>query len=355
LEKLKTKAKEQIETTFEYYCEHVRPRIQEKIHKKILSEGNNQEESLLNFVFDESYRILDNLKESHPNDRTKIRINPEEVVRKLWETMEEELEKKFVEKKERNMRKNKPTRFAHYRQLEHFVQASKELRLQGDALALAKVKKILVEIEILTDSTEGLIRAVLEQRAEQQVESPDDDFPAVNLILDFDDGQLEVIVSSLENMRPREGRYPSKITLAAALFPGDLGDKRKSQEIQGGSKTLNLDPEVRFTLKAENKMWEEGAFLVLDLCGKWSRMERTQFVGSVVIRLSHRMKFGKESRFRLHDKWSDEERAERRELRLRMDPIAKEFNARKFNLPPASSLSVNGEALVTDTNSIMLG
>ena len=214
---------------------------------------------------------------------------------------------------------------------------------------------VLVEIETLTDSTEGLIRAVLEQRAEQQVESPDDDFPAVNLILDFDDGQLEVIVSSLENIRPREGRYPSKMTLAAALFPGDLGDKRKSQEIQGGSKTLNLDPEVRFTLKAENKMWEEGAFLVLDLCGKWSRMERTQFVGSVVIRLTHGMKFGKESSFRLHDKWGDEERAERRELRLRTDPIAKEFNARKFNLPPASSLSVNGDALVTDTNGIMLG
>ena len=214
---------------------------------------------------------------------------------------------------------------------------------------------VLVEIEILTDSTEGLIRAVLEQRAELQVESPDDDFPAVNLILDFDDGQLEVIVSNLENMRPREGRYPSKMTLAAALFPGDLGDKRKSQEIQGGSKALNLDPDVRFTLKAENKMWEEGAFLVLDLCGKWSRMERTQFVGSVVIRLSHRMQFGKESRFRLHDKWGDEERAERRELRLRTDPIAKEFNARKFNLPIVSSLSVNGDALVTDTNGIMLG
>ena len=118
---------------------------------------------------------------------------------------------------------------------------------------------------------------------------------------------------------------------------------------------MNLDPEVRFALKAENKMWEEGAFLVLDLCGKWSRMERTQFVGSVVIRLSHRMKFGKESSFRLHDKWGNEERAERRELRLRTDPIAKEFNARKFNLSPVSSLSVNGDALVTDTNGIMLG
>ena len=102
-------------------------------------------------------------------------------------------------------------------------------------------------------------------------------------------------------------------------------------------------------------MWEEGAFLVLDLCGKWSRMERTQFVVSVVIRLSHRMKFGKESSFRLHDKWGDEERPERQELRLRTDPIAKEFNARKFNLPPVSSLSVNGDALVTDTNGILLG
>ena len=51
----------------------------------------------------------------------------------------------------------------------------------------------------------------------------------------------------------------------------------------------------------------------------------------------------------------NEERAERQELRLRMDPIAKEFNARKFNLPPVSTLSVNGDALVTDTNGIMLG
>ena len=95
----------------------------------------------MNFIYDESHRILDNLKESHPNDRTKIRINPEDVVRKLWETVEEELEKKFAEKKERNRNKNKPSRFNHYKELRNFLDASKDLRLKGDVIPLKTVRQ----------------------------------------------------------------------------------------------------------------------------------------------------------------------------------------------------------------------
>ena len=141
LEKLRTQAKEQIHNTFQFYCEHVRPKIKEKIKRKMLTEGQNHQESLLNFIYDESDRILDNLKESHPNDRSKIRINPEDVVRKLWETVEEELEKKFAEKKERNRNKNKPSRFNHYKELRNFLDASKDLRLKGDVIPLKTVRQ----------------------------------------------------------------------------------------------------------------------------------------------------------------------------------------------------------------------
>ena len=102
---------------------------------------------------------------------------------------------------------------------------------------------VLNELNILTASTESLLQEVLRQRAESS-ESTEDEFPVLSLSLGLEDGHLEVIVSKLEKLRPSAGRYPNKMTLTATLVPGDLADKRKSQEIQGGSKTVNLDPEV---------------------------------------------------------------------------------------------------------------
>lgn len=195
---------------------------------------------------------------------------------------------------------------------------------------------------------------MLRQRAKQQSSctSTEDEFPALNLTLGLDDDQLEVMVSSLEKLRPREGRYPNKMTLTAALVPGDLADKRKSQEIQGGSKTVNLDPEVRFDFITDASQWEDGVFLTIDLCGKWKRIQRTQLIGSVVIRLSHGMKFGKESRFRLHTSWGDEDRAERRELDFRTDPMAKDFLSRQLQVAP---VNINGDVLCEDINAVVLG
>merc|ERR1719458_762683 len=150
LEKLRTQAKEQIQNTFQYYCEHARPNMEHFIRKKWLAENQGSEGNLLTFLYDESSRILDNLKEGKSNDI--IRINPEEVVKKLWETMEEELGKKFSEKKERNKRKSKPARFEHYLELRHFLDASKNLSLKRDTLTLNTVKQILKELDILTAS-----------------------------------------------------------------------------------------------------------------------------------------------------------------------------------------------------------
>ena len=113
---------------------------------------------------------------------------------------------------------------------------------------------VLNELNILTASTESLLQEVFRQRAKQQSSftaeesTEEDEFPVLSLTLGWEDGQLEVVVSKLEKLRPWVGRYPNKMTLTAALIPGDLVDKWKSQEIQGGSKNVNLDPEVRFDL-----------------------------------------------------------------------------------------------------------
>ena len=176
----------------------------------------------------------------------------------------------------------------------------------------------------------------------------------MSLSLGLEDGHLEVIVSKLEKLRPSAGRYPNKMTLTATLVPGDLADKRKSQEIQGGSKTVNLDPEVRFDFITDTRKWEDDVFLTINLCGKWKRMQRSQFIGSVVIRLEHGKKFGQELRYRLHTTWGDEDLAERRELewRSRTDPMAKDFVARQC---PVSPTNINGDALCEDINAVMLG
>ena len=195
---------------------------------------------------------------------------------------------------------------------------------------------------------------MLRQRSEQQSsESTEDEFQALNLTLGLDDGHLEVMVSSVEKLRPREGRYPNKMTLTAALVPGDLADVQKSQEIQAGSKTVNLDPEIRFDFITEPSQWGDGVFLTLDLCGKWRRMQRTQLIGSVVIRLSFDgVKFGQESRYRLHTSWGDDDLPERRELDLRTDPMAKDFLSRQLQV---STVNINGYDLCEDINAVVLG
>ena len=209
-------------------------------------------------------------------------------------------------------------------------------------------------MHVLTAPTESLLQEVLRQRSEQQSsESTEEEFQALNLTLGLDDGQLEVMVSSVEKLRPREGRYPNKMTLTAALVPGDLVDVQKSQEIQAGSKTVNLDPEIRFDFITEPSQWGDGVFLTLDLCGKWRRMQRTQLIGSVVIRLSFdEVMFGKESRYRLHTSWGDEDLPERRELALRTDPMAKDFLSRQLQESP---VNINGYDLCEDINAVVLG
>ena len=209
-------------------------------------------------------------------------------------------------------------------------------------------------MHVLTAPTESLLQGVLRQRSEQQSsESTEEEFQALNLTLGLDDGQLEVMVSSVEKLRPREGRYPNKMTLTAALVPGDLADVQKSQEIQAGSKTVNLDPEIRFGFITEPSQWGDGVFLTLDLCGKWRRMQRTQLIGSVVIRLSFDgVKFGEESRYRLHTSWADEDLPERRELDLRTDPMAKDFLSRQLQVSP---VNINGYDLCEDINAVVLG
>ena len=176
----------------------------------------------------------------------------------------------------------------------------------------------------------------------------------MNLQLGLDDGKLEVMVTSVDKLRSKNGRYPNKMTLEASLVPGDLSDKQKSQEFHGEGKTVNMDPEIRFDFVTNTSLWYDGGgFLTIDLWGKWKMIQRTQLIGSAVIRLRRGMDFGAETRYRLHTTWGpDEDLAERRELEFRTDPMAKDFVSRQWQVSPAR---INGNDLTVDSNSVMLG
>ena len=175
----------------------------------------------------------------------------------------------------------------------------------------------------------------------------------MNLQLGLDDGKLEVMVTGVDKLRSKNGRYPNKMTLEASLVPGDLSDKQKSQEFQGEGKTVNMDPEVRFDFVTNTSLWDNGGgFLTIDLWGKWKMIQRTQLIGSVVIRLRPGKDFVAETRYRLHTTWPDEDLAERRELEFRTDPMAKDFVSRQWQV---SSPRINGNDLSVDSNSVMLG
>ena len=172
----------------------------------------------------------------------------------------------------------------------------------------------------------------------------------MNLQLGLDDGKLEVMVTGVDKLRSKNGRYPNKMTLEASLVPGDLSDKQKSQEFHGEGKTVNMDPEIRFDFVINTSLWDDGGFLTIDLWGKWKMIQRTQLIGSAVIRLRRGMDFGAETRYRLHTTWPDEDLAERRELEFRTDPMAKDFVSRQVSSP-----RINGNDLNVDSNSVMLG
>ena len=102
LQKIKDNTKEEILKKIQNYTEGRRPTIKAYIMKKKLV---NEETCLMKCIADEHDLMYDNIDK-------KYRSN---VMVPLWTVMEEELMHQFQIKKQRNLEKNKPERFNHFK------------------------------------------------------------------------------------------------------------------------------------------------------------------------------------------------------------------------------------------------
>ena len=106
IENIKTGFEKEIDYKLKGYCEGRREKIKQFIKEKKLtcSEADDSEESLMKFIDEECRKIY----EKELKHQAKVIIS-------LWDVVEQELLRKFEEKKAKNKDKSKPLRFAHYK------------------------------------------------------------------------------------------------------------------------------------------------------------------------------------------------------------------------------------------------
>ena len=106
IENIKTGFEKEIDYKLKGYCEGRREKIKQFIKEKKLtcSEADDSEESLMKFIDEECRKIYE-----------KELKHQAKVILSLWDVVEQELLRKFEEKKAKNKDKSKPLRFAHYK------------------------------------------------------------------------------------------------------------------------------------------------------------------------------------------------------------------------------------------------
>merc|ERR1711892_1374447 len=89
----------------------------------------------------------------------------------LWKLMEEELELQFQNRKQRNLSKNKPSRFEHLKEaLPVMISVKKEMHDNGviSDLSLHTLSNMNEEVIILTEASRILLTKVLRLKAQAQ-------------------------------------------------------------------------------------------------------------------------------------------------------------------------------------------
>ena len=186
IENIKTGFEKEIDYKLKGYCEGRREKIKQFIKEKKLtcSEADDSEESLMKFIDEECRKIY----EKELKHQAKVIIS-------LWDVVEQELLRKFEEKKAKNKYKSKPLRFAHYKTsipemrdakkiifnnfdiLEVNVdtyQKSRFLHINTIFHFLFHFFAVMKDVAILTENSQILINRTLRLKAEKTVVDLDD-------------------------------------------------------------------------------------------------------------------------------------------------------------------------------------
>jgi hypothetical protein len=209
-----------------------------------------------------------------------------DVMTALWKVMEEELEYKFEDRKERNLSKNKPSRFEHFKvALPIIIDVKKGMHEKGilSHLCLATLTKLNKEVSILTEDSKILINKVLRMKAQEQKIELDENDNGVNteiitmslkLAHVSKTDRIMVEVVNIHNLTPREKKTSARIQLYLRFSPDRMGTGQVLEQTPlfedvGRSIIFDLQGEpVKFEFNVDHvsskKMFED-SFLIINL------------------------------------------------------------------------------------------
>eukprot|EP00092_Neocalanus_flemingeri_P001115 GFUD01001188.1.p1 GENE.GFUD01001188.1~~GFUD01001188.1.p1 ORF type:complete len:1412 (+),score=425.44 GFUD01001188.1:75-4310(+) len=275
IQRVKDKAREEILSKMKFYCEGRRPRIKKHIVNKHLV---NEEECLMTCIDGELQLMYKYIQRKYHSD----------VMAALWKVMEEELKLQFEDRKQRNLSKNKPSRFEHYKEALPVIMDVKKGMHDGKVisdLSLDTLSEMYKEVIILTEDSKILMTKVLRLKSQAQKIDFDENgnnpqmkntSMAVKLAYVTGTDKILVEVTNVHNITPREKKTSSTIQLYVRFSPDRMGT---GQVVEHSTVFKDVIRSIIFELEEEpapvrfefnidhlssNKEFEDG-FLIVDL------------------------------------------------------------------------------------------
>merc|ERR1712066_190038 len=189
IDSIRTTLKIRLEQKIQFYAEGKRKRMTELINgKKLVNEDEDENQSLMKYLDEECAIIFKNVKK---------KCRRSQIILALWKVMEEEILEKLKEKIDRNLVKNKPSRFDLFKEaLKVMMEVKTKMKDDDviDDLELDRLDKMFREVLVLSEDTNILISKVLRKKAE-------------STLVDFDE-------SMINNKVDNNGSIKLKLKLA---------------------------------------------------------------------------------------------------------------------------------------------
>jgi len=275
IQKVKDKTKDEIGHKITLYCEGRRSRIKKHILEKALV-AQGEDECLMKCIDNELCLMYQKMQKKYQSD----------VMAALWKVMEDELELQFKDRKQRNLSKNKPARFEHFKVgLPIIIDVKKDMHKNGVIadLSLDILSIMLKEVAILTEDSRHLVNKVLRMKAQAQKIDLDENgnnaptkctSMALKLAYVTQSDKIMVEVVNIHNITPREKKTSSRIQIYLRFSPDRMGTGQHIEhtpvfEDVGRSIIFDLQGEpVKFEFSLDHlsskKVFEDG-FLIINL------------------------------------------------------------------------------------------
>jgi len=227
LQKIKDNTKEEIFKKIQNYTEGRRPTIKDYIMKKKLV---NEETCLMKCIADEHDLMYENIDKKYRSS----------VMVPLWKVTEEELMHQFQIKKQRNLEKNKPERFNHFKEaLPDMIDYKKRMVEEGlfpdpDLESLTEFQK---EVTILTDDSRVLMNKLLRMKAtNQKIYFEENQGSQLSMALKIaymtELDKIFVEIVSIRNIPLRAKKTSSRIQLSIRFSPDRMGTGQICEETE---------------------------------------------------------------------------------------------------------------------------